>query len=747
MAYCNVLDSAMICSLSSLTSFIFTVCPEIVPAGDRCEDVSASIGLFLEEVGGFINETAVKTAFESDLNDAIEDGALQEALTAINPDSPIYILTADGSGIPVDDDDDGSSVIKPDDDGRELSGGAISGIVVGGMAGIIVVMALLSRRQQQYDTEEYYLKENQSTDIEELTAQRRGKMASTAPEPASMSTTTPTPQETKAATAAGIAVGAVVGTASVSKARKSKDVKRFDSTAAVTSAEKADSDAGSSGWSSREGMSSLESGADDETKESSRGGASSNAQNASQLTTLASTDTPDGGEGSNLTYTELDQAIQKGDWAAVGVTAALLASQSHSSAQESPEKKVNFNGEMSQTRAAELDSLVEAGDWAGVVAAAAKYDAQENTGSVRSESRTSEAGSSAGSVGSTGTGRSAFSGSGTAITGGGSGVYTSAGTTTSDTNSRVKKLDEIRAEVEQLVDKVVPEEKDNIDEMMMQFRGREEELVETLRTMQEREVAQKARVEGQKRAKRDAKQAVERSKFVEKQTVAASIAKDDSWIREIDDTPSDAEEHAEGSPQQEEGNAQAEAPQDDEEKQVNEMQGALKQAIDSEDWEKVAQTAAGLSGRLDDNAVDESDASTNATDKSQEINALVDKGDWDGVVAAASRELETDESETTTDAAVEAERRAKRQQRLKEEQEALEQADIWSAIAEQTKRDSAEAESEANQAATVAADWAIARSLSELKAADDSGRLSDADAGSDASDSGGSNEDDQEGTI
>ena len=46
--------------------------------------------------------------------------------------------------------------------------------------------------------------------------------------------------------------------------------------------------------------------------------------------------------------------------------------------------------------------------------------------------------------------------------------------------------EEIRAEGESLVKRVVPDEKDNVDEIMRQFRGREEELVETLRTMQER---------------------------------------------------------------------------------------------------------------------------------------------------------------------------------------------------------------------------------------------------------------------
>jgi len=51
----------------------------------------------------------------------------------------------------------------------------------------------------------------------------------------------------------------------------------------------------------------------------------------------------------------------------------------------------------------------------------------------------------------------------------------------------------VRAEVEALVRRVVPEEADNIDEMLAQFKGREEELVEKLRRMQERAIARRAR--------------------------------------------------------------------------------------------------------------------------------------------------------------------------------------------------------------------------------------------------------------
>ena len=545
------------------------------------------------------------------------------------------------------------------------------------------------------------------------------------------------------------------------------------------------------------------------------------------------------------------------------VTAALLASQSH---EDAAEKKVNFQGDMNPDRAAELDRLVEAGDWAGVVAAAAKYDAQEAAQSTPSEP--SDAGaSSVVSVASTRTGDSGYSGSGTAVTGA-SGMYTSTGTSNSDSGSRGRKLEEIRAEVEILVEKVVPEEKDNIDEMMMQFRGREEELVETLRTMQEREVAQKARLEGQKRAKRDARQTAEQKKLA---SVATTIDDtDDTWMEEIDNTPAEPDVHLvdtsdtdramdveeeehlgedttepeeseevatdepaplEEAPEAEEGEVYAPAvvpvvpdveeevyspevavrevdediytsteevpevedniytaaaavPEVDEDvytpavavaavavataatgavasgapskvrtskvRTMEDLQEALKRAIDSEDWEKVAETAAGLSGKFNYDSDDDEDAyagstastdksqnaSTRSTDKSQKINELVDRGDWDAVVAVASQFAEDDIRSASTggDSREIEERRARRQQRLKEEQEALEQADIWSAIADQTRQSTLDkAETEANQAATVAADWAIARSLSELKAADKAGHLSEKGSDSDSS--------------
>ena len=100
-----------------------------------------------------------------------------------------------------------------------------------------------------------------------------------------------------------------------------------------------------------------------------------------------------------VSRSDLDNAIEAGDWAAVGATAALLAAASDS--QSASSKSKQSRASRSQTtsvssvdaaRAAELDHLVDAGDWEGVVLAAAKFEAQE--GSVKSGTASSARSSS-----------------------------------------------------------------------------------------------------------------------------------------------------------------------------------------------------------------------------------------------------------------------------------------------------------------------------------------------------------------
>ena len=178
-----------------------------------------------------------------------------------------------------------------------------------------------------------------------------------------------------------------------------------------------------------------------------------------------------------VTREDLNAAIEAGDWAVVGATAAQLADTDHSSESEhrgppSTQTSESFQTESSESnhRAAELDRMVEHGDWEGVVLAAAQF---EGSSSIQGEDEDTQ--------------------------------FSSNVSTSENGSPSAEEKEEIRAEVERLVRRVVPDEIDNIDEMMIQFEGREAELVETLRTMQERNVAQRARAAVQKTAKLEAR--------------------------------------------------------------------------------------------------------------------------------------------------------------------------------------------------------------------------------------------------
>jgi hypothetical protein len=421
-----------------------------------------------------------------------------------------------------------------------------------------------------------------------------------------------------------------------------------------------------------------------------------------------------------VTREDLDTAIEAGDWAAVGATAALLAaasdSQSHSSrSRASVSRGGSSVSSLDAARAAELDHLVDAGDWEGVVVAAAKFEAAEDSTSA-SASQNSVAGeTSALSTGST---------------------------TLSDSPSKAAKRDEIREEVEKLVRRVVPEEIDNVDEMMLQFKGREEELVETLRTMQERQVAQKARVQGQKQAKRDARQSAKGGiLFPGQQTgsssalegpstpsasginaaaataigvsVAAGVAAafanssvddDSEQNTPVDKSPPQSDVSSTSpsallSMEEKRNNRSPESSGDDDEFRGNKQRTALELAIEAGDWEAVGEAAALLSdasvtsassGEIDRLARgDTGSLSGDSTGRLQvnaeraaELDELIERGDWTGVVAVASK---FGGNSPVLDAESASQISADKEKRLREEQEALAQAELWMEIAKQTK--------------------------------------------------------------
>ena len=453
-------------------------------------------------------------------------------------------------------------------------------------------------------------------------------------------------------------------------------------------------------------------------------------------------DTDDGhSDVPSVSRDQLDSLIESGDWAAVGATAALLAaaSDSHSGASLSrgaggtAHSRSRDSQSVDAARAAELDHLVDAGDWEGVVAAAAKFEAQAETGTAsgtgsgtgsRSSRTHSSVESSGGSGSNTGTGTN---------TAGSPSIATSL----SDTASKAQKREEIRSEVEALVRRVVPEEIDNVDEMMNQFKGREEELVETLRTMQERAVAQKARAAGHRAAKTEARRSVQRSgsggpmppgSVVQKVAsleikeaafgtggIAAAgigMAAASTAVLLKSNSKDDADKKPAAAAEQQSSHVAVNA------------RSALEDAIDAGDWEAVVEAAAMISdnsvgsvstGEVDRLASTNMSISTTGTSKSRdnlsgvnadraaELDALIESGDWTGVVTVANRFNKSDKKDMSESTGM----------RSKEEEEALLEAELWMKIADQKK-----AEGAMDAGASDAAEWAIQRSLSQLRDAE-----------------------------
>jgi len=523
------------------------------------------------------------------------------------------------------------------------------------------------------------------------------------------------------------------------------------------------SNAGSSGWSSSAGFSSLNTGSIDSLDIVNKDGiplsrlATIGVQSAIVTKRSSKDDHRDVPDVPNITREDLDSAIELGDWAAVGATAALLAaasdSQSYSSRSRKTDTSMSRGGSsvssLDAARAAELDHLVDAGDWEGVVVAAAKFEASEDasTGSSKSSRETNTAGESSG--------------------------LGSQSESLSENPCKATKRNEIRNEVESLVSRVVPEEIDNVDEMMLQFKGREEELVETLRTMQERQVAQKARVQGRKQAKRDARQTKRKggtvlldpssskpdeenqvststASSVSNDSIVASIGVDigatagissavniegeaDSSSNNLIFETSSSESGGENNfaqtavnvpPILGDENSRAASMTGDSSFSSRKQTTALEMAIEAGDWEAVGEAAAMMSdgaSTADTSEVnriaEQGESSTLSGDspykvhaeRASELDEMIDADNWSAVVAAASRFNATDnhtvsnipqdiaryidDSAATSVDSNEAQRRSdtiedqEKEKQIKEEKEALAQAEIWMAIAEQSKTD------------------------------------------------------------
>jgi hypothetical protein len=464
----------------------------------------------------------VVDAFEVALEVAITNGELQTALDQVAPNSYVYIVTgrtANDENILTTNNINSSDNNGTDADGGvELSDGAIAGFAAVGAIGLAFLTLLLVRRRNhhQYHKKqhrEFCLKEccgddNNNNDLESPTT--------TLPE--SDRAVTPPARSSKQVTRAAVPPWSFH---EPKKAPSPVPPSSNDDNNDVV-ADDDSSHAGSSGWSSHGG----ESSDDDESSDGVMLGSTPNINKTKMKK-------QQGAAAPQNSFTELDQAIQKGDWAAVGVTAALLASQPFEKNKKQKQQQGGTSLFRQKNKAAaaaaqspeeDLDRLVKLGDWDAIVAAATKLSNSEARETMSMTTRSDQSVSSRGSATvSTGTGRSAL---------------TSVVTTASEAQAREQRLDEIRLEVDELIQQVVPEERTHIDEMLIHFHGNEEVLLETLRTMKERSVAQKARSESQQLAKQKIKSQNQQQRRFFQGVVGAvdntGTPADEQWMSEIE---------------------------------------------------------------------------------------------------------------------------------------------------------------------------------------------------------------------
>jgi len=679
---------------TTITDHTMIDCPkDLIKPAFRCETITASVVLLFQPTEE--EPSKISNDFQQNLSTAIYNGDLQEFLES----TTVFIVDIDAleSG--------GSSNVN-----RNTRAGIAAGAIVGLALFATIVYFVTGRRGEDNDEIEGL----HSPPVDDLKLDT---------EPNS-----------------GIVNATTIMSGSIQK--DGPDLVNIDGS-------DDSSNAGSSGWSSSAGIDSMNTNSADglDLEKSHIPAITSTihplvAKKLNPAERMEQTAANDEMNAPPVTRDDLDSAIEAGDWAAVGATAALLAAASDSQSYSS--KSEQYTGTRSRSgssvssldvaRAAELDHLVDAGDWEGVVLAAAKYEGDESKESLPSASISgSDTRSNADTAGQT--------------------------ADSSIASSKGLKRQEYRAIVEDLVQRVVPEEIQNVDEMMLQFRGREDELVETLRTMQERAVAQKARSSSQKAAKQQVKSSLSSakpksetgnkisarsSKSIGTGQVSAAIATSKSLgTGEIESTSNRK-------------NAKTEQTENINQKsKLKSNQTALEAAIEAGDWDAVGEEAALLT---DSNSLTSADTdeinkladgvstdgsslagSNNLADVADELEELIEAGDWTGVVQAASSkggsiDKKTESKET---------RRLRRLKHLQEEQEALAQAEIWTAIAEQSKQ---EAET-TDQGAADAADWAISRSLNALVEAELSGINDQSTVGTDGESlqQGTKDEDDESG--
>ena len=302
----EVIDShgfLLSCNLSK-----YTDCPaQLTTQGDRCEEITASIVLLFQP--DEVDPEGTAEQFRTALNQALDDFKLQDALDNANPDSPVYILTGREPG-------NKPRVIGgvPTDTG--ISPRGRTAVIIGAFAFVgFLVALLLARRRIDEDKDEEELQPaplNARLDEEPGAVQAPRKLAYDTK-----------PVDTKQHHDPKPLVGASApdyGKHQMPNYGKqiSESDDDMDHMSDPAEAHDSSSNAGSSGWSSSAGVSSLNTGSADGLDDIVGIAAGSTLAGIAAGSGQLRTGGADGSDASlpSVSRADLDSAIEAGDWAA-----------------------------------------------------------------------------------------------------------------------------------------------------------------------------------------------------------------------------------------------------------------------------------------------------------------------------------------------------------------------------------------------------------------------------------------------
>lgn len=281
-------------------------CPsDLTFPGDRCEEITASIVLVFQPDDA--DPEGVALEFQTALNEAIEDSELQDALDNANPNSLAYILNGREPG-------DRSRNVIPVDTGISQAGRR--GLIIGAFAFVGVLVALLLARRR-----------NDKPDKDELQPAPEEALLDSAEEPAMSTGPRKLAYDTKPVDSKPLDSKPLVGATAPDYGKRqvpnygkqmTESDDEMDHMSDPVDAHDSSSNAGSSGWSSSAGVSSLNTGSADGMDDIVGIAAGSTLAGIAAGSGRLQSGGGDGNDPSipSVSRTDLDSAIEAGDWAA-----------------------------------------------------------------------------------------------------------------------------------------------------------------------------------------------------------------------------------------------------------------------------------------------------------------------------------------------------------------------------------------------------------------------------------------------